>query len=116
VGYGDVTPITLWGKVFGATITVVGVGMVALPAGILASAFSEQLRMREKIYEEAVEKALEDGVVDDEEERILKETRENLELNTITAARIENALTRVTHKEIVESHDKCPHCGENLRN
>src|SRR6056300_663314 len=80
VGYGDVTPITLWGKVFGAAITVVGVGMVALPAGILASAFSEQLRMREKIYEEAVEKALEDGVVDDEEERILKETRENLEL------------------------------------
>jgi len=90
--------------------------MVALPAGILASACSEQLRMRDKIYEEAVEKALEDGVVDDEEERILKETRENLELNTITAARIENALTRVTHKETVESHDKCPHCGENLRN
>ena len=118
VGYGDVTPITLWGKVFGATITVVGVGMVALPAGILASAFSEQLRMREKIYEEAVEKALEDGVVDDEEERILKETRENLELNTITAARIENALARVTltQKETVESHNKCPHCGGNLRN
>ncbi|MEM9209668.1 MAG: ion transporter, partial [Pseudomonadota bacterium] len=37
VGYGDVTPITVGGKVFGACITVVGLGMVALPTGILAS-------------------------------------------------------------------------------
>ena len=37
VGYGDVTPITVAGKIFGAIITVVGIGMAALPAGIIAS-------------------------------------------------------------------------------
>ena len=39
VGYGDVTPITIGGKIFGTVIMVLGIGMVALPAGILASAF-----------------------------------------------------------------------------
>jgi voltage-gated potassium channel len=44
VGYGDVVPITPWGRVFGGCITLIGVGMVALPAGIIASGFSERLR------------------------------------------------------------------------
>jgi voltage-gated potassium channel len=44
VGYGDVTPVTVPGKLFGSMVTVVGVGMVALPAGILSSAFSDHLR------------------------------------------------------------------------
>lgn len=39
VGYGDVYPITFLGKVFAAVIMVAGVGLVALPTGILASSF-----------------------------------------------------------------------------
>lgn len=46
VGYGDVTPITGLGKVLGGFITILGVGLVALPAGIVASGFSEALRER----------------------------------------------------------------------
>ncbi|MDX1606018.1 MAG: ion transporter [Candidatus Competibacterales bacterium] len=46
VGYGDVVPMTALGKFFGGCITVIGVGMVALPAGIIASGFSEHLRRR----------------------------------------------------------------------
>ena len=112
VGYGDVTPITMWGKVFGAAITVVGVGMVALPAGILASAFSEQLRMREKMYETVVKKVYQDGVVDEEEEELLEETRRDLEINEDTASRIE--LAREAAPMATHQHDKCPHCGEIL--
>jgi voltage-gated potassium channel len=41
VGYGDVVPITVLGKAVGGVVMVLGVGLVALPAGILASAFSE---------------------------------------------------------------------------
>lgn len=37
VGYGDVTPVTSLGKLLGALITILGVGIAALPAGILAS-------------------------------------------------------------------------------
>lgn len=41
VGYGDVYPITTIGKLLGGIIALLGVGMVALPAGILASGFAD---------------------------------------------------------------------------
>ncbi len=41
VGYGDVYPITALGKILGAIIAILGIGLFALPAGILASGFSE---------------------------------------------------------------------------
>jgi voltage-gated potassium channel len=44
VGYGDMAPITPLGRVLGACVAVLGVGMFAIPAGILASAFGEELR------------------------------------------------------------------------
>ncbi|HEX5706686.1 MAG TPA: ion transporter [Pyrinomonadaceae bacterium] len=44
VGYGDVYPTTPLGKVFGAVIAILGVGIFALPTGILASGFAEELR------------------------------------------------------------------------
>ncbi|MCW9035141.1 MAG: ion transporter [Alphaproteobacteria bacterium] len=81
VGYGDVTPITAMGKLFGAVVTVVGVGMVALPAGILASSFSELLRRRQQEYRLSVKKALEDGNISDEEEAELEEIRKELNLS-----------------------------------
>jgi voltage-gated potassium channel len=46
VGYGDVYPITTFGKMFAAIIALLGVGIVALPAGILASGFAEELNRR----------------------------------------------------------------------
>ncbi|MCZ7556284.1 MAG: ion transporter [Bacteroidia bacterium] len=46
VGYGDVYPITTLGKIFAAIIALLGVGIVALPAGILASGFSEEMNRR----------------------------------------------------------------------
>ncbi len=46
VGYGDVTPVTLIGKLAAAAVSIMGIGLFALPAGILGSAFVEQLRGR----------------------------------------------------------------------
>lgn len=39
VGYGDVSPVTPLGQLFGAFTAVIGIGIVALPSGILASGF-----------------------------------------------------------------------------
>lgn len=41
VGYGDIYPITTVGKLFGAVSAIFGVGLFAIPAGIIASGFSE---------------------------------------------------------------------------
>lgn len=42
VGYGDAYPVTLLGKIFGGIAQVIGVGLFAMPAGILAAAMLEQ--------------------------------------------------------------------------
>lgn len=47
VGFGDVTPVTPLGKVFGAMLMVMGVGMYALPAAILATGFATEFKKRE---------------------------------------------------------------------
>jgi voltage-gated potassium channel len=47
VGYGDVTPVTLWGKMAGGLTAVMGLCMFAIPVGIIASAFIEAVRRRE---------------------------------------------------------------------
>ena len=47
VGYGDVTPVTLWGRMAGGLTAVMGLCMFAIPVGIIASAFIEAVRRRE---------------------------------------------------------------------
>lgn len=48
VGYGDVYPVTFLGKLTGALVALLGIGIFALPAGILASGFSEEIQARKK--------------------------------------------------------------------
>ena len=47
VGYGDIYPITLVGKIFGSIVMILGIGIFALPVGILATGFAEEIRKRE---------------------------------------------------------------------
>ncbi len=46
VGYGDIYPVTVIGKMLGAVIAILGIGMFALPAGILGATFLEELEER----------------------------------------------------------------------
>ena len=48
VGYGDIYPVTVGGKIAASIIAIAGIGVVALPTGIFASAFSDELREREQ--------------------------------------------------------------------
>ena len=44
VGYGDVYPVTLLGKVFASVTAVAGIALIAMPTGILAAAFSDAMQ------------------------------------------------------------------------
>lgn len=46
VGYGDVYPVTVVGKIMGILIAFLGVGVVAIPTGIISAGFVEQFRLR----------------------------------------------------------------------
>jgi len=55
VGYGDIYPITTAGKVFGIFSTFLGVGMVAIPTGIISAGFVDQYSRIKRISEYARE-------------------------------------------------------------
>lgn len=64
VGYGDVTPITNAGKILGAIITILGVGLAALPAGILATGLANELAQRREELEQHFREQLIDSDFD----------------------------------------------------
>ncbi len=100
VGYGDVYPITLGGRIFGMIIMLTGVGMAALPAGILASGYSRELSSRRELYEAELKEALEDGVLSEEEQSHLKNMQKELGIRDDEVDSIKNQ----------SKHIECPHC------
>ncbi len=110
VGFGDVVPVTPFGKVIGGIIAVIGIGMVALPAGLLAAAFSEQLHERERMFEAEVEEKLVDGKISKKDRILLEDARRRLGLRTGEAQAIMHDVLRDARL----SPPTCPHCNKPL--
>jgi voltage-gated potassium channel len=53
VGYGDAYPVTMFGKFLGGLVALLGTGIGAIPAGLLASGFSEAIEENEEDDEAA---------------------------------------------------------------
>ena len=81
VGYGDVSPITPFGKIIGAFTAIMGVCTVALLTGIVASAFANQRAQRTAILEAEINQALSDGVISDVEAKKIEKLRKELNLS-----------------------------------
>ena len=81
VGYGDVSPITPFGKIIGAFTAIMGVCTVALLTGIVASAFANQRAQRTAILEAEINQALSDGVISDLEAKKIEKLRKELNLS-----------------------------------
>jgi voltage-gated potassium channel len=109
VGYGDVVPITTMGKMFGGLIGLIGIGMIALPAAIMASGFAENIRDRKQKYNQYVQNFLKDGVIDEKERWQLEELRRELGLDSDEALHLlHEKMQQVSHA----AAKKCPHCGQ----
>ncbi len=52
VGYGDVYPITPLGRFLGAIVALIGVGIFALPTGIVASGFTEEIEKKRALNQQ----------------------------------------------------------------
>lgn len=48
LGYGDVAPVTTPGKIISAIVAIIGIGLIALPTGIISAGFVEKLRKGSK--------------------------------------------------------------------
>lgn len=51
VGYGDMVPVTTGGRIFSSVMVVIGLGIVAVPAGLFASALTKQRTRNKKTFE-----------------------------------------------------------------
>ncbi len=113
LGYGDVVPITSAGKVFAGFIALMGIGMLALPAGILASGFSAEIHRRKDAFEQVAETIITDGIISISEARELEQYRESLGLSKEQA----QSLIKTAERDRRKQHaDTCPHCGKSLTN
>ena len=82
VGYGDVVPMTAVGRAIAGLTALMGVCVVALLTGIVATGFSQQMAMKQSELEDEIEQAMADGHIStDEQARIDRLTR-HLHLST----------------------------------
>ncbi len=67
VGYGDISPITPMGRLMTTLMAFIGLGLFAVPASILASAFMQELQAQKQAIENAIYTRLADGNLSEEE-------------------------------------------------
>ncbi len=119
VGYGDVTPITPLGRFLGAIITILGVGLAALPAGILANGLANELEQRKEKLELRFRELIQNSDIDFvlETEKI-EEVRKEVGLTKEQTHDIILQLIREQKEESLrqerEQYAYCPHCGKKL--
>ena len=78
VGYGDIVPITVAGKLVATLTALMGVYVVALLTGIVATAFANQISKRHDLLEAEIVTALKDGIINEEEMQKITQMQDEL--------------------------------------
>lgn len=107
VGYGDVSPLSILGKIIGGGTALMGVCTVALLTGIMANAFANQVQGRRTIFEAEVAHALEDGTITEDEQRLLEELRTRFDFSEEYA----RAIIDLTREKLEDGSGKPPSAG-----
>ena len=95
VGYGDISPVTPIGRALTSVLALLGIGIFAIPAALLASAFSDELVKERDQLKANLFSILKDGHISDVEAEIIRSEAKRLHL---TVAEV-NALIEVVIKE-----------------
>ena len=80
VGYGDISPITPVGRAMTIVLALIGIGIFAIPAALLSSAFSDQLVKERNALKANLLSMLKDGNLNEEEISIIRQEAKRLHL------------------------------------
>lgn len=105
VGYGDMVPATVAGKLLGGLVSIIGIGTLALFSGVITVGFLDQLKHRK---EHQVVVTAETLML----ERTVEETKPSADLLDLRRWRVTS--TNVQAEVMERSRDVCPHCGYRL--
>lgn len=102
VGYGDISPVTPMGRFMTIILALMGIGIFAIPAALLSSAFSDQLRIERETLKNELYEMLADGMISDAEADIIHREAKRLHLSEDEVNRlITKARQEREHKEDV---------------
>jgi hypothetical protein len=88
VGYGDISPVTPMGRALTVVLALIGIGIFAIPAGLLASAFSDQLRIDREDFKQRLVHAYEGGESAAHARELIAAEAERLHLSRDDVARL----------------------------
>jgi voltage-gated potassium channel Kch len=106
VGYGDISPITPMGRAMTVVISLIGIGIFAIPAGLMASAFTDQLRIDRETFENEFRDALAKGQISHTDQHALTAEAERLHLSQQDVTRI---MEKVKHELKFKISDSTAH-------
>jgi hypothetical protein len=93
VGYGDISPVTPIGRAMTTIMALVGIGIFAIPAALMASAFSDELAKERDALKANLFAILKDGHIDEKEALLIRSEAKRLHLTIEEVnALIENAV------------------------
>jgi voltage-gated potassium channel len=106
VGYGDISPITPLGRAMTVVISLIGIGIFAIPAGLMASAFTDQLRIDRETFENEFRDALAKGQLFHNDKNALNAEAERLHLSEQDVNRI---MEKVKHEMKFKTGESTAH-------
>jgi voltage-gated potassium channel len=81
VGYGDISPITGPGRFMTVVLAFIGIGIFAIPAALLSSAFSDELIKEREALKRELYEMMKDGKIDADEVEIIRREANRLHLS-----------------------------------
>lgn len=117
VGYGDVYPTTAIGRVLSSCLALFGIGIIALPAGIIASGFSEEIgkRRQKKVERKIQEVEREIKEVDEDVNEVKEKIAINQTIVSISWEKLSEEEKEAIARHLQESSDLMKLCLDTVK-